>query len=125
MYKCFVFGSSREQNSRLFSSLGIIMFWEAVKILTRGFDTRLGNGIIRPLAVLAPIDDAAVAEYLHVVRERRLGDVHFLQQLARALLAAFKYMQYLNAVFIAERLKDGGNAFYIKLHLFYLTFVDY
>lgn len=75
-----------------------------------------GNGIMRPLSLFSAHHDTAVAEYLHVVRERGLGDIHFLQQTAGAFLAALQKLQDTNAVFIAESLKNNRGSFYVIIH---------
>ena len=115
--------------SRLFTFLAARAFCvfdicKPVKILLCGGNTGLGNGVICPLSITATLNYAAVAEYLHMVRERRLRDIHILQKLARTFLAAFQHLQYLNAVFIAERFEDNSGAFVVDLHLLHLTFTN-
>ena len=131
MRECFVLKSSREcKISRLFTFLAkrafcVLGICKPVEILPRGGNSRFGNGVVSPLAVLTPLDNAAVTEYFHMVRERRLSDVHFFKQLTSALFAAFQHLQYLNAVFIAECFEDNGGAFGVNFHLLHLTFTNF
>lgn len=116
--------------SRLFTFLAAYAFGffgicEQIKILPCNSDTGLGNGVICPLSIAATLNNAAVAEYLHMMRERRLRDIHILQELTRALFTAFQHLKYLNAVFIAERFEDYGGAFGVDLHLLHLTFTNF
>ena len=64
--------------------------------------------IVHPLALFPALDNAGVAQKLHVVGQGRLADAQFLQQPAGTLFSAAKQLQNLQPVFIAERLENLG-----------------
>lgn len=75
-----------------------------------------GNGIVGPLALFAPRNNAAVAENFHMVGKGGLSDVHFFKEHTGALFSALQKLQYPYAVLIAEGFEDNGGLFCVKFH---------
>lgn len=70
-------------------------------------NARSGKEIVGPLPVLPAVYDSAVTQNLHVMRQRGLSDVHFLQYDTGTFLPAPQEIQYLQPVFIAKGLEHS------------------
>ena len=73
---------------------------------TQVANTLATDRVMHPLALFSAGDDPGIAEDLHMVGQRRLADIQFVQQLAGALLAAMEQLQNANTVLIAQSFEN-------------------
>ena len=77
-----------------------------------------GNGVVHPLSDFPAVNDAAVTQDFHVMRESRLTQREFLKQFTRTSFSALQQLQNLYAVLVAERLENNRHLLVGKLHCF-------
>lgn len=65
--------------------------------------TFAGNGVVHPFPFFSANDHTGIAKNLHMVGQRRLGNLQFLKHFTGTLFAACQHLQNANTVFIAER----------------------
>ena len=102
---------------------------QSIQVFLRNPNALRADAVVHPLTLLAPHNDAGIAEDLHVVGKGGLADAQFLQKPTGAFFAAPKQLQNLQPVFIAEclenqrRLSRVHGTPPIEVHQYYMRYI--
>ena len=120
----FISRAEKISNSLLFTTrlfyIRTSNFCEFLQALHRYRRTLVRNGIVHPFALFTPDNHTGITEDFHMVRQRRLRYIDFLQQLTAAFLACCQQFKNTNTVFIAKRFENGSCFLFVHLQHIHL-----